>query len=401
MQKIDKLRLFEGITYIDPAFLEEASTPLQKKPARILWLKKLGAMAAAFVFAVAILFSINAAFPAFAESLPLIGEVFRRLNSLGSNAPSYDGLIQSMGEEDENNEYKAMVTEAYCDGGYVFFAMRLLPKDTKLLKMETLYTKEVVEGQDAPGWNVTLNGESKGYDLPVFTRKGSYFESNPIKAYLPDDMDVSGPIHVEAFIGNLCGRTGGDEQVVSTGQVCLRFDVTVNTGYNQQETVQDVAIDGLQLQGWKCSPSKLSVALAYPYFDMAGVSVNARTEDGVDLGEDLREWGDFGDGRYTFGDTAVQECTFVGPPDGTKRVIVTVYTELPGEREAGSGVFGEFTVDFETGNVMVTENYLEQGFEHQSITEYVHLEKPEETSVETSPIPSEVPRWFDDYESTD
>ena len=63
MCEIDKTRLFEGITYIDPAFVEEANKPLERKPAHIIWLKKAGALAAAFLFVVAVLFSINAAFP--------------------------------------------------------------------------------------------------------------------------------------------------------------------------------------------------------------------------------------------------------------------------------------------------------------------------------------------------
>lgn len=402
MQEIEKVRLFEGITYIDPAFVEEASVPL-KGTSNVIWLKKLGAMAAAFVLIAAMLFSINAIFPAFAESLPLVGEVFRRLNSLGSNAPSYEGMVQTVGESAENNEYKVTVTEAYCDGEYVFFALHLLPKDTELLKMESLYTEEAVEGNDAPGWRILLNGEdAPGYDLPVFTRVGSYFESDPMKIQLPGGVGQDTAIHVEAFMGNLCGRDDDKAgQVLSQEMVCLAFDVTPNTRYNQQNQIENASIDGLELQSWSCSPSKLSITLAYPYFAIEGVCVNARTEDGLDLGEDLRESGDFGDGRYTFGDIAVQECSFIGPPDGTKRVIVTVYKELPGERKAGTGVFGEFTVDLETGDVMVTENYLEQGFEHQSIVEYAHLEKPERKIVETSPVPSEVPRWFNDYENKD
>lgn len=404
MQKIDKVRLFEGITYIDPAFVEEASAPLKKTPANIIWLKKLGSMAAALVFAAALLFSVNAAFPAFAESLPLIGEVFRHLNSLGSNASSYDGMIQSIEESGENDQYKVIVTEAYCDGEYLFFALRLQAKDTKLLKMETLYTEESIDDHDAPGWSIALNGESGGlvYDLPVFTRKGSYFESSPIKTKLPDDIDQSIPIHVEAAIGNLSGRTqeaidaGNAGQILSIEPVYLSFDVTANISYNQQKATQGVVIDSLELQSWSCSPSKLSVTLAYPYFDMTGVSVSARTEDGLDLGEDLRESGDFGDGRYAFGDTAVQECTFVGPPDGTKKVIVTVYEKYPWERTTGSSVFGEFTIDLETGEAAVTTAYLDEGFEHSPIDKYADAKIAEEKNSNgvIAPSWSPVPEIF-------
>ncbi len=388
MKAIDNVALFEGITYIDPAFVEEAAMPLQRKPAHVIWLKRAGGLAAAFLFAATVLFTVNAAFPAFAESLPLLGEVFRHLNSLGSHAPSFEGMVQGIGESAGNGQFEVTATEAYCDGEYLFFALRLLAKDTKLLKMETLHTEEAVEGHDAPGWRICLNGEDGGsYSLPVFTRKGSYFESGPIRVDLPEGTGPHDTLQVEAFIGNLCGEEG----VLSVEPVTLRFAVETNTRYNQQEQVQNAEIDGLELQSWGCSPSKLTVTLCYPYFGMTGVYASARTEDGLDLGEDTRESGDFGDGRYSPGDTAVQECTFVGPPEGTKKVIVTVYKEAPAVREAGSDVFGEFTIDLETGEVRVTDGYLGEGFTHQSITEYASARPDEEIIGRRTPVPSVLP----------
>lgn len=399
MEKIDQVRLFEGITYIDPAFIEEANEPLRKRHSGTIWLRKAGALAASFVFAAAVLLSINAAFPAFAESLPLIGEIFRQLNSIGSNAPSYDGVVQAIGASAENSQYKVTVTEAYCDGEYLFFALRLQAKDTKLLKMESLQTEETADGSSTSGWNVTLNGESGGlaYDLPGFIRRGAYFESDPIQIALPDNIDLDTPIKVEAVIGNLSGRTqeaidrGEAGQIISTEPVYLSFELTANTRYNSQNSVSNAEIDGLELQGWSCSPSKLSVTLAYPYFSTAGVSASARTDDGLDLGEDIREFGDFGDGGYSFGDTAVQACSFTGPPDGTKKVVVTVYKEPFWERNAGTSVFGEFTIDLETGEVTVTENYLDEGSIHLSIEEYADKRIAEGKSSAEATVPSRSP----------
>lgn len=399
MQKIDSIRLFDGISHIDPALVEEASSPLKTK--RPYHLVKAGAFAASFAFAALVLLSINAAFPAFAESLPLIGEVFRQLNSLGSNAPSYGGVVQPVGESAENNQYKLTVTEAYCDGDYVFFALRLQAKDSKLLKMESLKTEESVYGSHVPGWSVSINGESGGlvYDLPAFTRKGSCFESNPIKIALPDNVDLSSPIQVEAVIGNLSGRTqeaidkNEAGQIVSIEPVSLQFDLEPNTSYNRQIVVQNTETDGLELQGWSISPSKLSVALAFPYFDMAGVRACARTDDGQDLGRDMRESGDFGDGRYTFGDTAVQECTFVGPAEGTKQVIITVYNEYPNKRSDSAAVFGEFTIDLETGEAAATADYRAEGLEHFSIRAYADekMEEARNSAKAIAPSRSPVP----------
>lgn len=397
MKSLDSRILFDGISCIDPAFIEEAGTPVKKEFRKAAWWRTVRAIAASFVLIAGVFLGINAVSPAFAEELPLVGEIFRRLNSLGAHAGTYDGVVQTLGEQAENDQYKVMVTEAYCDGEYVFFALRLLPKEPRLLKMETMYTKEAADAQGTPGWRVILNGEEEGYTLPVFTRKGSYFESNPIKADLPDGIDPGTTIQVEAFLGNLFGRTeeaagkGDDGQLISLEPVRLYFDVTANTDYNRQETVQDVEVDGLELQSWSCSPSKLSVTLAYPYFDPAGVSVHACTGDGLDLGEDLGISGDFGDGRYSYGDTAVQECTVVGPPDGTEKVIVTVYKERPEERDAGAAVFGEFTINLGSGEAASTTSYLDQGFEHLPIDQYADAEIAKKKAQPRTPTPSQSP----------
>ena len=48
MKAVESWALFEGIGYIDPKFVEEAKSPLKKEPAHPLWLRKAGALAAAF-----------------------------------------------------------------------------------------------------------------------------------------------------------------------------------------------------------------------------------------------------------------------------------------------------------------------------------------------------------------
>lgn len=370
------VRLFEGIGYIDPAFVEEAGEPLERRAPVLL--KPLRVLAASFAAAFILLFAANAVSPAFAESLPLIGEVFRQLNSLGANAPTYEGVIETVGTGGENQEYRAAVTEAYCDGEYLFFALRLEPKTARLLKMETLYTEENTGESDAPGWQVSFNGESGGliYGLPRFTRKGSYFESSPLQVRIPDRREPDAPIHVEAVIGNLFG----DGQALSLEPVVLDFDVSPNTGYNRQEQA-DAAIDGLTLKGWSLSPSKLSVSLSYPYFGPGGVTARAWTENGTDLGYDIREQGDLADRGYRPGDTAEQECGFTGPAQDARQVTVAV---LSGRWEDEPAVFGVFTIDLESGEVTAAESC--GGLPHASVREYAK-KAPAETENPPRPSP--------------
>ena len=80
MKTVDSCALFEGIGYIDPEFIQEAYEPLGAKPTPMVHISKLGALAASLAVATALLFGANALFPAFAESLPIVGEAFRQLN---------------------------------------------------------------------------------------------------------------------------------------------------------------------------------------------------------------------------------------------------------------------------------------------------------------------------------
>ncbi|RKJ39209.1 DUF4179 domain-containing protein [Acutalibacter sp. 1XD8-33] len=385
--------LFEGIGYIDPILIEEAGKPLKRKPVSLVWLKKAGVMAASFILASIVLLGINTAFPAFAEGLPLIGEAFRRINSLGANAATYDGLVRAVGVNGENGQYQVTVTEAYCDGEYVFFTLRLEAKDSRLLNMQSFFTEESAGNSNIPGWNVEINGEPGGTefcDLPVFIRKGYYFESGPIKVKLSQKAEDGSTVQVGAVLGNLSGRTQEDidrnerGRVVSIEPVKLQFQLTANAGYSESREAAGVSIDGLSLTGWSSSPSKFTATFSYPYLGAAGVSASARALDGTDLGGDIREFGDFGDGRYQFGDTAVQTCSFAGPPQEAKKVIVTVSSY------GGEGVFGEFTIDLDTGEAAASTGYEEQGLPLLSIREYA--EKTERAQAESSPAPAPSPK---------
>ncbi len=386
MKAVESWALFEGIGYIDPKFVEEAKSPLKKEPAHPLWLRKAGALVAAFAAVLAMLFGINGISPAFAEGLPLVGEVFRHLNSLGANAPTYGGLVQAVGASGENGQYKVTVDQAYCDGEYIFFTLILSAKDAELLKMTQLNTLESSEG-GAPGWDIQINGVSPGYTgLPVFQRKGRCFESSLLQVTLPKPVGNGAQLQVDITLGNLLGvpEEAGDKgsQLLSSQPVSLSFGLIANTAYTQKGLAQ-AAVDGLALHGWNSSPSKFSVTLAFPYFGPAGVAAKARAEDGTDLGEDLRESGDLEGNGYQLGDNAVQTCSFIGPPDNAEKVIVTVYAHQSSEQ-----VFGEFTIDLKGNQASITNDYQKQGLQHMSIAAYAAAEKAKQETAGGPPPPT-------------
>lgn len=351
MKTVNSCALFEGITHIAPEFIEEARNPLNQSPAPILWLKKAGALAASSAAVAIVLLGVNAVHPAFAESLPLIGEAFRHLNSLGANASTYDGVVQAVGARAENEQYRLTATEAYCDGEYLFLALKLEPKEARLLKMERLETVE--DNRGSPGFHVTIHGGTGGlvYDLPIFVRHGSCFESAPMKIKLPQPAADGEILPVTVSIGSLSGWTqeamdqGGAGQIVSTEPLSLPFALTAVSSQNRQREGVNIPAGGLALTGWSSSPSKFSVTFSYPYFGPEGLRAAARTEDGTDLGEDIRESGDLDGQGYRPGDRAVQTCSFPGVPAGTRRVVVEVH----GGESGGEPLSAVFTIDLETG----------------------------------------------------
>jgi len=155
-------------------------------------------------------------------------------------------------------------------------------------------------------------------------------------------------------MGALSGRTqeaeaqGEAGQVVSTEALTLQVDLTADTSRSQEHFGESASIGGLGLTGWSSSPSKFTVSLSYPYFGPEGYTAAARTDDGTELGEDLRENGDLEEKGYEPGDKAEQVCSFAGPPEGARRVTVTVFEGTYGQERRA---VGRFTIDLETGEV--------------------------------------------------
>lgn len=113
------------------------------------------------------------------------------------------------------------------------------------------------------------------------------------------------------------------------------------------------------------------------------MAAKARTEDGTDLGEDLRESGDLEGNGYQLGDNAAQTCSFIGPPDNAEKVIVTVFAHQSSEQ-----VFGEFTIDLKENLATITNDYQDQGLQHMSIAAYAAAEKAKQDAGGGLPSPT-------------
>ncbi len=364
--------------------MEEAGSKGRRRRSRgRAWKTAVVSAAAAFVT----LFAANAAFPAFAEELPVLGEIFKRLNSIGSNAFTYDGLVEGVDVSGNAGRYQLNVSEAYSDGKFLLFTLKLDSDDPEVLQMAYLQPSGAWEGGQSAS-TVTVNGERADMRKGIHFEKRSDYET-VCYAALPREYQNGDRLHVELGLDGLSGCTQEDLDNAGTERpslsldeaVSLGFDVTVNTGYNQAAAAA-VTDEGVTLDSWEISPTVFTAQFSYPYpGSLPGVFATAVTDSGEALPEEYA-YNDFlKEPRFDkdFGDTVTTPFQFGAPAEGAKKIVLTLYN-CPADRtfydnwvdggKMGRGVFGQFTIDLEAKTATPTEAYRAEGYERIDITEY-------------------------------
>ena len=170
-------------------------------------LRRLGFSTGAVAAVMALLIGTNALFPAFAESLPLVGSIFRQINPNGAenlrdtqeNIQSYAQPLDSPEVSEPESEDAAlpeaapvltldvppnadneqalhiMVEEAYYDGYFLYAGLRMEVEKNYPEEYDRIYDYEI------PGYDVVINGEGcygwnekggRGADVPGFSTLG-------------------------------------------------------------------------------------------------------------------------------------------------------------------------------------------------------------------------------------
>ena len=144
MGKIDKEMIYRCIIDTHDEWIEDSEHPLNRtEKSNVIWLKRVGTVAACFAAVIAVLFSVNAVFPAFAEELPIIGGIFAHLNGkTGKELPPVINQevidravkVTASGRSDPSAStagtqevpVKITLEEASCDGMVLNLAFSLL-----------------------------------------------------------------------------------------------------------------------------------------------------------------------------------------------------------------------------------------------------------------------------------
>lgn len=339
-------------------------------------------VAAAFV----LLCGVNAVNPAFAESLPLVGEAFRLYNGerklgVGSYVGTYDEieLVNAPAEEENAQGMGLTLNEAYSDGEFIHlsFTMGNVPEQVMddLFCLSGLVTSQA-NGTDLKEEMLNLypQGDTLGGTLALALENppenGTTLELN----YQVTDL-------VRFYAG------GGSREELE-GSFSGEASVTVDTSHNQRYDAF-TSDNVVQINWVESTPSYTRINYTIPYwgtthYTLLGIP-ELYLEDGTPLRRSWEEGGDSGfgqpDGPAQEAETVTHTAFFDGLPQGTEKVILRFFEEQtdwdPATRTAPEvyyvaddtmeitpytvGVLAEVTIDLATGEAVPSETYLEYG----------------------------------------
>lgn len=415
--------------------------PVTRYPLRSA-LRGLGAVAAALLLVCASLFGMNAVNPELAESLPGMGALFQKLNGTEPGPPEQNGVVPTVEtapspQPEETALPRApefvpvtlegtgeqagtlTVTDARCDGEYLWLDLRLSGGDPALQNCKWIGTKFM---EEEPG--MTLSIDSTAVEASLYfspEEDGSFAGSGVFE--LPSRTDDRREVPVELAVSTLYGQfkpTGIDEGIFYSGNGTGQPDVQNKPGFRGAFSVTaepalrrsfslDVSDNGTELLQVRQTLGEVLVELEIPFlgrhsYDLEddverviheapffgdlggaiysrpiGLNPYLHTEDGVSLPRlDSEEEYDIGVEMPEKGQAAAvledgptrHEWRFTPAPVDTEKLVLTLYeydSDGPytdpdlGFQE--NPVLAEFTIDLARGTAEVTEQYRTQNLE--------------------------------------
>lgn len=339
-------------------------------------------VAAAFV----LLCGVNAVNPAFAESLPLVGEAFRLYNGerklgVGSYVGTYDEieLVNAPAEEENAQGMGLTLNEAYSDGEFIHlsFTMGNVPEQV----MDDLFCLSGLVTSQA-------NGTDLKEDMLTLHPQGEVLSGTvaiPVEGEPADGTVLEVTYQVTDLIRTFAD--GGSREELE-GSFSGEAAVTVDTSHNQRYDA--FASDSeVQINWVESTPSYTRINYTIPYwgtthYTLLGIP-ELYLEDGTPLQRSWEEGGERGfgepDGPAQEAETVTHTAFFDGLPQGTEKVILRFFEEQtdwdPATRTAPEvyyvaddtmeitpytvGVLAEVTIDLATGEAVPSETYLEYG----------------------------------------
>lgn len=270
--------------------VEMKRTGLRAKKSRVY--RNFAAAAAAVCMAAGIsgIFYAN---PALAKDIPILGDVFGRLQEVRENSAypdkdktAYENIsehstpVQEAGNTAENETGTITVSDAYCDGYDMYFTLSLRTEDEELKTADDfllMHQEEAISGQEGDedalyvGAKITVNQKQVWPSEISALRKaedGLYVGLCRIQSMSQDDVSFEGKMTVNVDIDGLRDSLGAvqEDQAESRqieGEWNLQFDVEADTSANRA-AAPNAQSNGIILQEAVQTPSNMHVTCYLP-----------------------------------------------------------------------------------------------------------------------------------------
>lgn len=317
----------------------------------------------------AILLSVNAAFPAFAESIPLIGDIFKQANyysksPTGTNISTYDGVqkIEHTAVPSEDTGSQLTVKDAYSDGELVHISVELTDPEGILDEFFNIYSSVTVtiNGKEM----VVTSGPYMGGNTFYLKNNGKYISTTICN--LPEGTENGDKLAVKVSFDKFCGWNNSDKENVQSVNIpgfSAEFDITADTSHNRLADLYAYDNDA-HLISVSSTPSNTTFKIDLPKrWEDEYIAKLDSPNVGISFGIPVMYTPD--GTRYEINSKSdwsfVEEwqpstLIFDGVPNGTESVILRIYEEYDYET-----VLAEFTVDIISGTASATTTYNDGG----------------------------------------
>ena len=368
----------------------------EELPKARLWLrplKKAVGVFAALAIVCGGLLGLNAANPAFAESIPGLGSLFALMNDhtmhpmgshVGTYAESLDLALDLAATPSVETDYGLTLDEAFCDGDYVYLTLQLTgPEEAE--KYESL--------------SLSCDGQSDfrllvdGTEAELFTTGGQAMEDGTeaialvyqLAAPAEDGQALSARLEVGSLYGVYPedSKSGGWQYDTLEVGFTADFTLTADTSQNQSQELS-AEDNGVKLYGIEATPGYLLVDMEIPFWGRTGDLTASGggilgyaelfTQDGQELGHNSL-LNDYDFVNESDAESIRGTWAFDGPPEQTDTVILRITDRSPDSAYAADMdrervVFAEFAINWKTGEAHPSDTYLDEGLDKVDTEEF-------------------------------
>ena len=368
----------------------------EELPKSKTWLRPLQRAAGVFA-ALAIvcggLLGLNAANPAFAESIPGLGSLFALMNDhtmhpmgshVGTYAESLDLALDLAATPSVETDYGLTLDEAFCDGDYVYLTLQLTgPEEAEKYESLSLSCdgqsdfRLLVDGAEAELFTIGSQTLEDGAEAIALVHR--------LAAPAADGQELSARLEVGSLYGVYPedSKSGGWQYDTLEVGFTADFTLTADTSQNQSQelSAQD---NGVKLYGIETTPGYLLVDMEIPFWGRTGDLTASGggilgyaelfTQDGQELGHNSL-LNDYDFVNESDAESIRGTWAFDGPPEQTDTVILRITDRSPDSAYAADMdrervVFAEFAINWKTGEAHPSDTYLDEGLDKVDTEEF-------------------------------